>query len=134
MESTTHSPGVSKASLWTGRIITGLIVLFFLLDSIMKLVKPAFIVEANRQLGYPEHLIIPIALTLLVSVILYVIPATAVLGAILLTAYMGGAVATHVRVDAPVFNVVFAVVFGILVWAGLFFREPRLQSLIPLKH
>jgi len=134
MESTTHGSGVSKASLWTGRIITGLVVLFFLFDSIMKLVKPVFIVEANRQLGYSEHLIIPIALTLLVSVILYVIPATAVLGAILLTAYMGGAVATHVRVDAPVFNVVFAVVFGILVWAGLFFREPRLQSLIPLKH
>jgi hypothetical protein len=134
MESTTHTSGISKASLWTGRIITGLIVLFFLFDLILKLVKPSFVVETNRQLGYPEHLIIPIAIALLVSVILYVIPATAVLGAILLTAYMGGAVATHVRVDGPFFNIAFAVVFGILVWAGLFFREPRLQSLIPLKH
>jgi hypothetical protein len=100
----------------------------------MKLVKPAFVVEANQQLGYSEHLIIPIALVLLVSTILYVIPATAVLGAILLTAYMGGAVATHVRVDAPLFNVVFAVLFGMLVWAGLFFREPRLKALLPLKQ
>jgi len=134
MESTTQISGVSKASLWTGRIITVVIVLFFLFDVILKLVKPALVVEANRQLGYPEHLIIPIAIALLFSVILYVIPATAVLGAILLTAYMGGAVATHVRVDGPLVNIVFAVVFGILVWGGLFFREPRLQSLIPLKH
>jgi len=134
MESITHTSGVSRGSLWAGRIITGLVVLFFLFDSIMKLVKPAFVVEANQQLGYSEHLIIPIALVLLVSTILYVIPATAVLGAILLTGYMGGAVATHVRVDAPLFNVVFAVLFGMLVWAGLFFREPRLKALLPLKH
>lgn len=134
MESNTHPSGVSRGSLWAGRIITGLIVLFFLFDSIAKLVKPAFIVEANQQLGYAEHLIIPIAIVLLVSTVLYVIPVTAVLGAILLTAYMGGAVVTHVRVDGPVFNIVFAVLFGILVWAGLYFREPRLQSLIPLKR
>lgn len=134
MESITHTSGISRGSLWAGRIITGLVVLFFLFDSIMKLVKPAFVVEANQQLGYSEHLIIPIALVLLVSTILYVIPVTAVLGAILLTGYMGGAVATHVRVDAPLFNVVFAVLFGILVWAGLFFREPRLKALLTLKH
>jgi hypothetical protein len=134
MESITHTSGVSRGSLWAGRIITGLVVLYFLFDSIMKLVKPAFVVEANQQLGYSEHLMIPIALVLLVSTILYVIPATAVLGAILLTGYMGGAVATHVRVDAPLFNVVFAVLFGMLVWAGLFFREPRLKALLPLKH
>ena len=134
MESNTHTSGVSRGSLWAGRIITGLIVLFFLFDSIAKLVKPAFIVEANQQLGYAEHLIIPIAIVLLVSTVLYVIPVTAVLGAILLTAYMGGAVVTHVRVDGPVFNIVFAVLFGILVWAGLYFHEPRLQSLIPLKR
>ena len=134
MESITHTSGISRGSLWAGRIITGLVVLFFLFDSIMKLVKPAFVVEANQQLGYSEHLIIPIALVLLVSTILYVIPVTAVLGAILLTGYMGGAVATHVRVDAPLFNVVLAVLFGMLVWAGLFFREPRLKALLPLKH
>ncbi|HZJ45749.1 MAG TPA: DoxX family protein [Pyrinomonadaceae bacterium] len=134
MESITHTSGISRGSLWAGRIITGLVVLFFLFDSIMKLVKPAFVVEANQQLGYSEHLIIPIALVLLVSTILYVIPVTAVLGAILLTGYMGGAVATHVRVDAPLFNVVFAVLFGMLVWAGLFFREPRLKALLPLKQ
>jgi len=134
MESITHTSGISRGSLWAGRIITGLVVLFFLFDSIMKLVKPAFVVEANQQLGYSEHLIIPIALVLLVSTILYVIPVTAVLGAILLTGYMGGAVATHVRVDAPLFNVVFAVLFGMLVWAGLFFREPRLKALLTLKH
>jgi len=134
MESSMQSSGVSGAALWTGRIFTGVVVLFLLFDSIMKLIKPPFIVEANRQLGYPEHLIIPIAIALLVCVILYMIPATAVLGAILLTGYMGGAVATHVRVDSGVVNIAFSVVFGILVWAGLFFREPRLQSLLPLKH
>jgi hypothetical protein len=134
MESSMQSSRVSGAALWTGRIFTGVVVLFLLFDSIMKLIKPPFIIEANRQLGYPEHLIIPIAIALLVCVILYVIPTTAVLGAILLTGYMGGAVATHVRVDGGVVNIAFSVVFGILVWAGLFFREPRLQSLLPLKH
>lgn len=134
MESSVQNSHVSGAALWTGRIFTGAVVLFLLFDSVMKLVKPPFVVDANRQLGYPEHVIIPIAIALLVSVILYVIPATAVLGAILLTGYMGGAVATHVRVDGGLFNIAFSVVFGILIWAGLFFREPRLQALIPLRH
>jgi hypothetical protein len=134
MESNIQNTQATKAALWTGRIFTVVVVLFLLLDSVMKLFKPAFVVEANRQLGYPEHLIIPIAIALLVSVILYVIPATAVLGAILLTGYLGGAVATQVRVDAGAFPITFAVVLGILVWAGLFFREPRLQELLPLKR
>lgn len=133
MVSINQSSQVSGAALWAGRIITGAVALLLLLDSVMKFFKPAVVVETTRQLGYPEHLIIPIAIALLVSVILYVIPATAVLGAILLTAYLGGAVATHVRVDSGVFPVTFAVVFGVLVWAGLFLREPRLHSLIPVK-
>ena len=106
--------------------------LFLILDAVMKLIKPAFVVDANVQLGYGENVIVPIAAVLLVSTILYLIPRTAVLGAILLTGYLGGAVATHVRVGAGVFPIAFAIVFGVLLWGGLYLRDPRVSALIPL--
>jgi len=131
--SSIEQSGISKGAIWAGRIISGFVVLFLLLDSTMKLFKPKFVVDANLELGYSEHLIIPIAVVLLVCVILYVIPQTAILGAILLTGYLGGAVATHVRVGAGLFPIVFAAGFGVLLWAGLFFRDQRLRSLLPLR-
>ena len=124
--------GVSKGALWAARIISGLVALFLLMDGAMKLVKPAFVVDETMRLGYPERVIVPIGIVLIVCTILYLIPKTAVLGAILLTAYLGGAVATHVRAGEPVFSVVFAIVFGVLVWLGLYLRNPTLRLLVPL--
>ena len=124
---------VSKKMLWTGRIASGLSVLFMLFDAIMKVVKAPFVVQACIQLGYPESTIVGMGVALLVSTLLYVFPRTSILGAILLTGYLGGAVATNVRVSAPLFsNVLFPVYFGVLVWGGLFLRDQRLRALIPL--
>ncbi|HKV34730.1 MAG TPA: DoxX family protein [Pyrinomonadaceae bacterium] len=123
---------VSKGTLWAARIISGLVALFLLMDGGMKLVKPAFVVEETMRLGYPERVIVPIGVVLIVCTILYLIPKTAVLGAILLTAYLGGAVATHVRAEEPVFSIVFAIVFGVLLWLGLYLRNPTLRLLVPL--
>ncbi|HEX5887965.1 MAG TPA: DoxX family protein [Pyrinomonadaceae bacterium] len=122
---------VSKGALWAARIITALVALFLLMDGVMKLVKPAFVVEETMRLGYPERVIVPIGIVLIVCTVLYLVPKTAVLGAILLTGYLGGAVATHVRAGEPVFSVVFAIVFGVLVWLGLYLRNPTLRLLIP---
>ena len=108
--------------------------LFLILDAVIKFVKPKFVVDANIQLGYGENVIIPLGAVLLVSTILYMIPRTAVLGAILLTGYFGGAVATHVRVGTEIFPIVFAIVFGVLIWGGLYLRDPRVGALIPLRE
>lgn len=123
---------VSRGTLWAGRFISGLPALFLLVDGAMKLVKPAPVVEATVRLGYPESTIVPIGVVLIVCTILYLIPRTAVLGAILLTAYLGGAVATHVRAGEPVFSIVFAIVFGVLLWLGIYLRNPTLRLLVPL--
>lgn len=130
MESQTS---VSKKALWAARIIGGLPALFLLLDGAMKLFKPAFVVDATVKLGYSESTIIPIGVILLVCTILYLIPATTVLGAILLTGYLGGAVATHVRMGEDIFSMVFPVIFGALIWFALYLCEPRLRTLIPLR-
>ena len=130
MESQTS---VSKKALWAARIIGGLPALFLLLDGAMKLFKPAFVVDATVKLGYSESTIIPIGVILLVCTILYLIPATTVLGAILLTGYLGGAVATHVRMGEDIFSMVFPVIFGALIWFALYLCEPRLRALIPLR-
>jgi hypothetical protein len=108
--------------------------LFLVMDGVMKLMKPDFVVKATVQLGFPESVIFPLGIVVLVCVILYVIPRTAVLGAILLTGYLGGAVATHVRAGDPLFShALFPVYFGILLWGGLYLREERLRELIPLR-
>lgn len=128
-----HQPetlSISRTQLWTGRVLSGIASIFFLLDGVMKLVKPAPVVQATVQLGYPESTIVGIGVVLLVSTILYLIPRTAVFGAILLTAYLGGAVATNVRVSAPWFNILFPVFFGCFVWAGLYLRDNRLRSIL----
>lgn len=119
----------SKARIWTGRILSGLVALFMLFDAVMKFVKPIQVVEGTTKLGYPESCITGLGVVLLVSTILYLIPRTSILGAILLTGYLGGAVATHVRVSAGWFNILFPVVFGCLAWAGLYLRDHRLEVL-----
>jgi hypothetical protein len=122
-----------KKMLWTGRVISALPILFLLIDGIMKLVKPAIVVETTRQLGYPESTIVGMGIVLLASTVLYLIPRTAILGAILLTGYLGGAVATHVRIGAGLFPIVFPVIMGVLIWGGLYLRDERLRALIPLR-
>jgi len=122
------------ARLWAGRIISALPALFLLMDGIMKLFKPAPVVEATVKLGYPESTIIGMGIVLLVCTVLYLISRTAILGAILLTGYLGGAVATHVRVGEGLFSVLFPVIFGVLLWGGLWLRDARLRSLIPLRR
>src|ERR1700730_3735486 len=96
---------ISKKSLWAGRIVSGFAVLFFVMDGVMKLFKPAFVVEATVHLGYPESDIVGIGVLLLASTTLYLVPRTSILGAILLTGYLGGAAATQVRAEAGWFNV-----------------------------
>ena len=132
--SATQMAPVSKGRFLTGTIMSALPVLFLLMDGVMKLMKPEFVVKATVQLGYPESVILPLGIVVLFCVILYVIPRTAVLGAIFLTGYLGGAVATHVRAGDPLFShILFPVYFGILVWGGLYLREERLRALISLR-
>jgi DoxX-like protein len=133
MQSDTHTAPVSKKMLWTGRIISALPVLFLLMDGVMKLIKPAVVVEATVKLGYSERVIVPLGVVLLACTVLYVIPRTSVLGAILLTGYLGGAVATHVRVGEGLFSIVFPIIFGVLIWGGLYLRDKQLRALIPLR-
>ena len=120
----------NKSSLWAGRILSALPVLFLLLDGVMKLVKPAFVVEATVQLGYPESVIVALGVVLVACTVLYLIPRTAVLGAILLTGYLGGAVATHVRVGGPLFSILMPVILGAMLWGGLYLRDERVRSLV----
>jgi pimeloyl-ACP methyl ester carboxylesterase len=120
--------------IWAGRIISALIAMFLLMDGVMKLLKPEPVVTGTVELGYPESVIVPLGIALLASVVLYIIPRTAVLGAILLTGYLGGAVATHVRVLHPLFShTLFPVYMGVLLWLGLVLRDARLRSLLPLR-
>ncbi len=137
MQTAMETAKVSKGALWTGRILSTLIVLFLLLDGAMKLVRPlpTAVVEACTHLGLPPHTIPHIGITVLCCVILYAIPQTAILGAILLTGYLGGAVAINYRVGDPLFgHVLFPVYFGIVIWLALFLREKRLRALVPLRQ
>jgi hypothetical protein len=122
----------STAARWTGYVMTILPALFLLFDGVMKLFKPGIVVEATKRLGYHESTIVPIGIVLVICTVLYLLPVTSVLGAILLTGYLGGAVATHVRAGQGPFEIVFPVIVASLVWGGLYFRHPRLRSLIPL--
>lgn len=133
MQSDIHTAPVSKKMLWAGRIVSALPVLLLLMDGVMKLVRPAVVVETTVRLGYSETVIVPLGFVLLACTVLYTIPRTSVLGAILLTGYLGGAVATHVRVGEGLFPIVFPIIFGVLIWGGLFLRDTRLRALIPLR-
>ena len=119
-------------TLWAGRLVSGLPALFLLVDGAMKLAKPAIVVETTVKLGYAESVIFPLGIVLLACTSVYVIPCTSVLGAILLTGYLGGAVATHVRAGNGWFTMSFPVILGALLWSGLYLRDARLRALIPL--
>jgi DoxX-like family len=125
----------SKTMLSVGWILSGLTILFMLFDGISKLAMEHHVVEATAQIGYPLDVIRPLGIILLVCTILYAIPRTAIFGAVLLTGYLGGAVASKVRMEDPLFgSILFGVYFGILAWGGLYLRDERLRALIPLRR
>ena len=128
MKSQTNSSGV----LWTGRIMSLVITLFMLMDGVMKIVQPKPVMEATEQLGFPADSIGTLGVVLLVCTVLYAIPRTSVLGAILLTGYFGGAVAAKYRLESPLFSQTLpAVYFAIVMWGGLYLRNPPLRKLVP---
>jgi len=130
LQPTSQTVGVSKA-VWAGRGISGFIVLFLVFDGVGKFFKPSPVVEAFAGLGFPIELAATIGGVLLLCTLLYVIPHTSIAGAILLTGYLGGAVAIQLRVGAPLFShVLFPVYCGALLWAGLFLRNHRLRALV----
>jgi len=134
MQSDTQPAPVSKKMLWVGRILSGLLGALLLADSVGKFVKPAAVVEGTVRLGYHESIILPLGIVLFACTVLYLIPRTSVLGAILLTGYLGGAVATHARVGDPLFShILFPVYLGVMIWRGLFLRDARLRVLLPMR-
>jgi len=124
---------VSKPARIGGWVMTILPALFLLMDGVMKLFKPEFVVKETTKIGFPESAIVPLGVVLTVCTILYLIPRTAVLGAILLVGYLGGAVATHVHMGDGLFPILFPVIFGALLWGGLWLRDARLRALVPIR-
>lgn len=129
-----QSRQTSKARLWTGRILTAICGLFLLFDAVGKLVMPPQVAQAFGRLGVPINLSGGIGILLLACTVLYLVPRTAVLGAVLLSAYLGGAVAIQMRAGSGTFETIFPVLFAILAWAGIYLRECRLAALFPLRR
>lgn len=122
----------SRRALWSGRIVGGLAVAFLIFDSVGKLLEVQPVIEGTKQLGYSPDIAFSLGVTLLLCVVTYVIPRSSVLGAVLLTGYLGGAVATHVRVGNPVFtHILFPVYVAALLWGSLVLRDARLRMLAP---
>ena len=121
---------VSTKTIWAGRIISTFAVLFLLFSGVVKVLQLAPALEATVQLGYPEQLVFGIGLLELACVAVYALPRTAGLGAILLTGYLGGAIATHVRAESGLFPIVFPLLIAALLWGGLLLRNPRLCALL----
>ena len=120
--------------MWVGRVLSGLAVLFLILDGVIKFMKPPPVVDAFAHVGWPLSLANTLGVLLLVCTAIYVLPSTSILGAILLTGYLGGAVATHLRAGDPLFShVLFPTYLGALVWLGLYLRDERLRALVPLR-
>ena len=124
----------SKGVLWTGRVLTALVVVFLVFDGVIKLTMIPAVTETFAQLGYPAKHAVMIGVVELIVLALYAIPRTSVLGAVLLTALLGGGIATHIRADSPLFShTLFGVYLGIFAWAGLYLREARVRALLPLR-
>jgi hypothetical protein len=135
MQSATQTAPASKKIVWVGRVLSALPILFLLFDGVIKLINIAPVVESMAHLGYPAGLARSIGILELSCLALYVIPRTSILGAILLTGYLGGAVATHVRIGDPLFShVLFPTYVGLLIWTGVFLRDERVRALIPLSR
>ena len=132
----------SKAMTITGWVLSVLVILFLLMDGIVKLLPIPDVIEIGRKIGFADGAMIPVGIVIVICTVLYAIPQTAMLGAVLLTGHLGGAVAMHVRVSAPEnnlgfggepFSIIFPIIIGLFIWGGLYFRDGRLRSLIPLR-
>lgn len=132
--STTTTPPISAARLWTGRILSFLPAAMLFLDAGMKVIKHEEVMKKTAEMGFPESAIMPMGLSLLAGVILYLIPQTAPIGATLIAAYLGGAVCTHLVRSDPVWQILMPAVFGVVIWIGLVLRDPRLDVLLPWKR
>ncbi len=135
---TQYTPGstpLSKTSIWTGRFLSGFAIAFLLFDVGLKLMQHPMAIEGTIALGYPAKTLFPIGVLLSICLIFYVIPRTAILGAVLLTGYLGGAIATHIRVENPRFtHVLFPIYVAVFLWAGLGLRDPRVRVLLARVH
>jgi DoxX-like family len=135
MEYGAQAAPISKGQLWAGRILSGIAVLFMLFDTVIHAMKPPAVVQGFAQLGFPLSIAIPLSTFELIGIVLYVIPRTSAFGAILLTGYLGGAVAAQVRIGAPLFSTLLAPVYvALFLWGGLYFRDERVRALIPLRR
>lgn len=121
----------SKKMFWAGRVISALPALLLSFSGVMKLMQPPAVIEGFTQLGYPSGIAVGIGIVEIACAVFYIIPHTAVLGAILVTAYLGGATATHVRVGDPYFG---PIIIGVLAWLGLYLRDRRLRQILPLRN
>lgn len=130
MQSGTQAAAISRANPWAGRIVIGLPVLFMLVDGTMKLFRPTPVVETMTELGFSERLTVGVGVLALACIAMLLYPRTSVLGAVLLTGYLGGAVASNARIEAGLFSIIFPVIIAALVWGGLYLRDERVRSLI----
>ncbi|MGA9037904.1 MAG: DoxX family protein [Pseudolabrys sp.] len=134
MQTMVQTSEISNVVLWTGRIMSGLVIAFMLLDGAMKLVPLDVVVTTSEQMGIPGSLARTLGIVGLICTMLYAVPRTSVLGAILLTGYLGGAIASHLRLGDPIFtHTLFGLYLGLLAWGGLYLRDARLRALIPLR-
>ena len=135
MSTITQTAPPAKGMLWTGRILGGLVVLFLLFDGAIKLIPLDVVITTSQELGIPTHLARTLGILTLAGTLLYAWPRTAVLGAVLLTGYFGGAIYVHVRAGSPLFShTLFGVYLGLLAWGGLWLRDQRLRALFPFRH
>jgi hypothetical protein len=135
MHALTQSESLSRKSLWAGRIISGLITAFMLFDAVIHLMKPAPVVEAFAKLNFPLRFAVPLGIVELICILLYVIPSTSMLGAILLTGYLGGAVAIQLPTGNSFFGeILFPVYIAVFLWGGIYLRDARLRALIPFQR
>jgi DoxX-like family len=134
MQSAIQPGALSKKSLWAGRIMSGLVAAFMIFDAVIHLMKPAPVAEAFAKLGFPIRLAVTLGIIELVCVLLYVVPRTSILGAILLTGYLGGAIAIQLPTGNSLFGeVLFPVYIGVILWGGIYLRDDRLRTLVPLR-
>ncbi len=134
MSSSIENIPISKSKLWTSYALSGIAVLFLIFDTGIKIMRESHAVEGTVQLGYPDSAVVTLGIIEAVCLILYLIPRTSIFGMILMTGYLGGAVATHVRLGNPLFShILFSVYIAILLWGGLYLREQRLRELIPFR-
>jgi len=134
MQATAIPVASAKAAIWTGRILSALAVLFLLFDGVIKVLNLQPVIDSSLQLGLPVDLAPSIGILLLVCLVVYLIPQTASLGAILLTGYLGGAIAIQARSGAELFPLLFPVIIGALLWGGLLLRNRHLRALVPLQR